>query len=43
VNNICFMANEDEVISGSEEIITFDELEDAYVELEKDFKKSRKS
>ena len=36
------MANESEVGSDSEEIIIFNELEDAYEELEKDFKKLKK-
>ena len=42
-NNICFRAHEDEVISDSEEPFTLEESENAYIELEKDFKKSRKS
>ena len=34
-NNTCFMPNEAEVISESEDILIFEELEDAYDELEK--------
>ena len=37
-NNLCFMANEKEVISDSEDILTLEELEDAYKELEKNLK-----
>ena len=37
------MAHEDDVKSNSDEIITFDELGDAYIELENDFKRLRKS
>ena len=37
------MAHEDEVTSDSDESITLNELEDAYIELEKHFKRLRKS
>ena len=40
VDNICFMANEAKEISDFKDIITFEELEDAYEELEKEFKKN---
>ena len=41
--NMCFTAHEAKVKSDSDEIITFDELGDAYIELENDFKRLRKS
>ena len=35
VKNICFIANEDEIISDIHELLTYKEFEDAYLVLEK--------